>query len=52
MDNYPMGVNGSDDYFNQPDPPTCDDCGADIEPQWSYCPYCGEEIEERGFYDD
>ena len=48
--NYPMGVNGSHDYFNQPDPPSepyCpnDECMEPIEHSWwNYCPNCGQEI--------
>lgn len=44
-DNYPLGVNGSCDYFNEPDPPECRDCGATLETDWEYCPYCGEKID-------
>ena len=43
--NYPMGVNGSHDYFNQPDTPECPKCYADISLDWEYCPYCGERID-------
>ena len=43
--NYPMGVNGSHDYFNQPDTPECPKCYADISLDWDYCPYCGERID-------
>jgi predicted amidophosphoribosyltransferase len=43
--NYPMGVNGSHPYFNQPDAPECPKCVADIEPDWEFCPYCGTHID-------
>lgn len=42
--NYPMGVNGSHPYFNQPDPPQCPSCAADLDPDWRFCPWCGERI--------
>ena len=42
MDNYPMGVNGSSDYFNQPDPPECVHCGVRLEYDWTFCPNCGD----------
>lgn len=49
--NYPMGVDGTHPYFNQPDQqsdPYCpnDEC---MEPLtqwwWNYCPNCGHEID-------
>ena len=51
-DNYPMGVNGSSDYFNKPDL-YCPTCELDVEPAWEFCPWCGahlewEEYEEEG----
>lgn len=52
MDNYPMGVYGGMDYFNPPDPPKCDECGAELELDWSYCPYCGCGIVWVGESDD
>lgn len=44
MDNYPMGVNGSSDYFNRPDPPECPSCCARLEEDWRYCPWCGTRL--------
>ena len=44
MDNYPMGVNGSDPYFNWDDPPECPNCNADLKPAWDYCPWCGAKV--------
>lgn len=43
--NYPMGVNGSHDYFNWPDPPECLNCTATLELEWEFCPYCGAHID-------
>lgn len=46
--NYPMGVDGSHPYFNQPDPPICDNpkCYADLDWEWRYCPWCGKKVED------
>ena len=46
-DNYPMGVSGSHSYFNQPDPPECENkhCMATLEQEWEFCPYCGMHID-------
>lgn len=55
MDNYPDGVNGSHPYFNPPEPPECEECGAEIEyDEWKYCPFCGTKIRwnEGDYYDD
>lgn len=52
MDNYPMGVNGSSDYFNQPDPPECVHCGVRLEYDWTFCPNCGERIDWSEVYGD
>lgn len=42
--NYPMGVNGSHDYFNWTEP-KCPACGADLDhEEWAYCPWCGVDI--------
>lgn len=47
MDNYPMGVDGSHPYFNQDyDPPRCKRCGMELDEEWSFCPWCGEKVEE------
>lgn len=45
MNNYPMGVDGSHPYFNQPDPPECLNCGFELEEDWRFCPHCGERID-------
>ena len=44
MDNYPMGVNGSHWYFNQPDPPECPHCCTELMEEWHYCPMCGKPL--------
>ena len=46
-DNYPMGTNGSDAHFNEPNPPECPnrDCMATLEPDWEWCPFCGWHID-------
>lgn len=46
-DNYPLGTNGSDPYFNEPDPPEClnRDCMATLEREWEFCPHCGWHID-------
>ena len=45
--NYPDGVSGGDDYFNEPDPPECMNrkCCATLEPDWEFCPFCGWHID-------
>ena len=45
--NYPDGVDGSHDYFNEPDPPECPnrDCMTTLEPEWEFCPGCGWHID-------
>lgn len=45
MDNYPMGVNGSHPYFNQPDPPECPHCCCELMEEWHYCPMCGKPLD-------
>ncbi len=47
MGNYPDGVDGTHPHFNPADPPEClnRDCMATLEPDWSFCPYCGWHIE-------
>ena len=52
MNNYPMGVNGSSDYFNQPDPPECPHCYTELEADWRFCPWCGERIDWSEVYGD
>ena len=42
--NYPMGVNGSSDYFNKPEI-YCPICEWDVEPSWEFCPWCGAYID-------
>lgn len=39
-DNYPMGVNGSHDYFNQPDRPEWPECGELPDRGEWLCPTC------------
>jgi len=44
-DYYPMGVNGSSDYFNQPDDPTWPEC-KDVPDRREYlCPSCESRYE-------
>lgn len=45
--NYPDGVDGSSDYFNEPNPPECPnrDCMCQLELDWEYCPGCGWHID-------
>ena len=43
--NYPLGVDGTHDYFNEPDPPECPRCYTTLEADWNYCPSCGESID-------
>ena len=47
MDNYGYGVDGTHPHFNEPDPPECanNKCMAQLEPDWEFCPYCGEHID-------
>ena len=47
LTNYPDGVDGTHDYFNDPDPPECpnSDCMATLDPDWEWCPYCGTHID-------
>lgn len=33
--------------WNQPDPPECEECGADLEWEWRFCPWCGHGTEEE-----
>ena len=42
--NYPAGVDGTHDYFNEPDPPECQRCYTTLEEDWRYCPSCGKLI--------
>lgn len=45
-DNYPMGVNGSHDYFNWSEP-RCPSCDADLDhDDYRYCPWCGVNIDQ------
>lgn len=43
--NYPCGVDGSSDYFNQPEI-ICPGCEVDMEPAWEFCPWCGTHLDE------
>lgn len=57
MDNYPMGVNGSDPYFNQPDPPDspyCQnkECMEPLQYSWEFCPNCGWHIDWQNWDDE
>lgn len=46
--NYPLGVDGSHPYFDEPtDPPECRKCRRDVDPDWAYCPWCGEPAREE-----
>ena len=47
MDNFPPTTYGGDPRapWNAPDDPQCLNCGADIDAEWRYCPYCGEVID-------
>ena len=48
--NYPMGVDGSHDYFNQPDPPECPHCCCELMEEWHYCPMCGKPLDWDEIY--
>ena len=52
--NYPMGVDGSHPYFNQPDPPECmnEKCCASLETDWEFCPFCGMHIDWDAYEED
>lgn len=47
MGNYPDNVWNGDPRapWNQPDKPECPECLAQLELDWSYCPYCGNAID-------
>lgn len=32
-----------DDHWHDDDDPICTNCGEELEPDWSYCAYCGTE---------
>lgn len=51
-DYYGRGAHGGMDHFNWPDPPECLKCYAELEPDWKYCPFCGEEIDWDGVEDE
>lgn len=56
-DNYPMGVNGSHPYFNQPDPPDAPycqnkECMEPLERHWEFCPYCAWHIDWQNWDDE
>lgn len=44
--NYPPGTWGGDPRapWNEPDPPECPGCHAEIEPGWVCCPWCGTRL--------
>ena len=47
QNNYPDGTWSGDPRapWNEPDPPECLQCYAQLCEDWSFCPYCGEAIE-------
>ena len=48
MNNYGYGCDGSEPYFNEPDPPECANmrCCATLDDDWRFCPYCGTERDD------
>jgi len=42
-DNYPDGIDGTHPHFNPPNDPECQ-CGATLDWEWDYCPWCGEYV--------
>ena len=47
MDNYPPGTWGGDPRapWNEPEPPECPNCGAHVEWEWKFCPWCSTELD-------
>ena len=47
MTNYPDTTWNGDPRapWNQPDPPECPECYAQLDPDWKCCPYCETHID-------
>ena len=45
--NFPPCTWGGDPRapWNMPDDQQCQNCGADIDTEWRFCPHCGERID-------
>ena len=48
MNNYGYGCDGSEPYFNEPNPPECPNnkCMYQLEEDWDFCPKCGRYVHD------